>query len=85
MNSRIFLSDELNTIFLYLQIRLVYKIENADDLFPNLSTLDLILNFELLKPKCTLNRLIEWVHMTKSLGPNYSKRGTLIKWKRTNG
>ena len=47
MNSRIFLSDELNTIFLYLLIRLVYKIENADDLFPNLSTLDLILNFEL--------------------------------------
>ena len=26
------------------------------------STLDLILNFELLKPKCTLNRLIELTH-----------------------
>ena len=59
MNWQFSSPDELNTIFLYLLIRLVYKIENADDLFPNLSTLDLILNFELLKPKCTLNRLIE--------------------------
>ena len=47
MNWQFSSPDELNTIFLYLLIRLVYKIENADDLFPNSSTLDLILNFEL--------------------------------------